>query len=412
MSSQTCGEKWNSKQMEQQRRIYFDSAATSFPKPAETERAMIQALRTLGNAGRGAHEATLAAGRIIYQTREKLAALFHAEDSSRIAFTQNTTQALNTAIFGTLQPGDHVITTMCEHNSVLRPLYVLEKRGVSLTIVRADRKGRIDYGEMERSVRPDTRAIVVTHASNLTGNVTDLARVSALARQNHLLFIVDAAQTAGVFPIDVQEAGIDILCFPGHKGLMGPQGTGGLYVRTGVDVRPLMVGGSGVMSYSREHPDVMPTALEAGTMNAHGIAGLLGGLTYLEREGLEKIRAREDFLARRFYSGVRNVPGIVLYGDFSSYNNGTSGERGSTAGCDRVATIALNIRDFSSDDMAEQLFEGWGIETRAGAHCAPLMHRALGTEGRGAVRFSFSYFNTEEEVDAGIRAVRELAGGV
>ncbi len=416
--------------------IYFDNAATSFPKPPDTEKAIVRALRTLGNAGRGAHAASLAAGRTVYSVRQQLAELFHAEDSSRIAFAQNTTQALNTAIFGTLQCGDHVITTACEHNSVLRPLYLLEKEGVDLTIVPADRKGRIDYTQMEQSVRANTKAIIVTHASNLTGNVTDLERVSRLARERGLLLIVDAAQTAGILPLDVQRLSIDILCFPGHKGLMGPQGTGGIYVRPGVTVRPLMVGGSGVHSYDREHPADMPTALEAGTLNTHGIAGLGGGLEFLKKTGREAVRQREDRLARRFYDGVKEVPGVTLYGDFSAYEQEDSSlykKEGSSAyeqedssayeqrdfsaykqgdsspAIGRVATIALNIGDLDSADTAEQLSECYGIEVRAGAHCAPLMHRAFGTADRGAVRFSFSYFNTEEEIDEGIRAVREIA---
>ena len=376
--------------------IYLDNAATTFPKPPETEAAMVEAIRSLGNAGRGAHASSLAAGRKIYQVREMLAELFHTEDSSRIAFAQNTTQALNTAIFGTLAPGDHVITTMCDHNSVLRPLYLLEKRGVSLTVIPADEKGRIDYDAMRKAVRRETKAIVVTHASNLTGNVTDLKTVVKIAKDNGLLLIVDAAQTAGILPIDVQKTGIDILCFPGHKGLFGPQGTGGIYVRNGLTVRPLMVGGSGVKSFEQEHPREMPTALEAGTMNAHGIAGLGGGLSFIRKTGIETIRKREEGLAGRFLEQIREMKKVTVYGDFS----------GET---ERVGTIALNIGDMDSGEAAERLAEEYDIAVRAGAHCAPLMHKALGIEARGAVRFSFSYFNTKEEIDEAARAVQEMA---
>lgn len=385
--------------------IYLDNAATTFPKPPETEQAMVQAVRALGNAGRGAHEASLAASRILFTAREQLAAFFHAESSSRIAFAQNTTQALNTALFGVLNPGDHVITTACEHNSVLRPLYLLEERGVTHSILRADRQGRIDYGGLDRALRPNTRAIIVTHASNLTGNVTDLERMADFASRHGLLLIVDAAQTAGILPIDVQAMHIDILCFPGHKGLYGPQGTGGLYVKPGLTVHPLFVGGSGFRSYEHTHPKEMPAALEAGTQNAHGIAGLSGGLSFLKKTGTAAVRKREDLLARRFYAGVHRLPGVTLYGDFTAY------ETESTAP-GRVATIALNIGDLSSAETADLLSSSYGIETRAGAHCAPLMHEALGTKERGAVRFSFSYFNTEDETDAAVRAVREISESV
>jgi selenocysteine lyase/cysteine desulfurase len=416
---------------------YFDNAATTFPKPEETIQAMEWALRTIGNAGRGAHETTLAADRVVFRVREQLAELFHAEDSSRIAFTQNTTQALNTAILGLFSPGDHVVTTACEHNSVLRPLYHLRESGLELTIVPADRQGRIDYEAMEQSIRPETKAIVVTHASNVSGNVTDLAYVSDLAGRNNLLLIVDAAQSVGTIPIDVQRDKIDVLCFPGHKGLLGPQGTGGIYVRPGLHVRPLMTGGSGVHSFRHRHPEEMPVALEAGTLNAHGIAGLGGGLAFLERVGIDTIRKKEDALARRFFEGVCGIPGVTLYGDFSSYESyvphkeknsrnaamphlsaADSSEEKSegcaqqreTAACSlRVAVISLNIGSYDSGEIADALMEGYRISVRAGAHCAPLMHEALGTKERGVVRFSFSCFQEEEDIDAAIRAVRELA---
>lgn len=387
--------------------IYFDNAATSYPKPPETREAVLRALDEVGNPGRGAHAAALAADRTLYRVREQLCALFHAEDPSRIAFAQNTTQALNTAICGILQPGDHVITTMAEHNSVLRPLYRLEKEGVALSVVPVDGLGRIDAAALAASVRENTRAIVITHASNVTGNVTDLAAVSAVAGANGLLLVVDAAQTAGILPIDVQRQHIDILCFPGHKGLFGPQGTGGLYVRRGICVRPLLVGGSGVHSFARQQPEEMPTALEAGTQNAHGIAGLGGGLSFLSRIGREEIRKREETLAKRFYLGVRDIPGVALYGDFRAWEE--TKEQGC---CGRVATISLNIGDLGASETAELLSEHYDIAVRAGAHCAPLMHRALGTGTRGTARFSFSFFNSEEEIDTGIRAVREIAEAV
>jgi cysteine desulfurase family protein len=376
--------------------IYFDCAATSRQKPPEVAGAVYHAIDELGNAGRGAHDATLQASRLIYDTRERLADFFGLSDASQVAFTCNATEALNTAIFGVLQPGDHVITTACEHNSVLRPLYLMERQGVELSILPADAGGVPDYDALEDQCRENTRAVVVTHASNVTGNVTDLERMSAFARSHGLLLIVDASQTAGVLPLHMEDSGIDILCFTGHKGLMGPQGTGGICVRRGVEVRPLKVGGSGIRSFDKTHPAVMPTALEAGTLNAHGIAGLHAALDFLERVGLADIHGREQMLCERFLGGVSRIRGIKVYGDLAAPV--------------RTAIVSLNIGDMDSAAVSDLLWEEYEICTRAGAHCAPLMHEALSTAEQGAVRFSFSYFNTEQEIDTAVAALRELAG--
>lgn len=375
--------------------IYFDNAATTMRKPEGVVRAVTEALCSLGNPGRGGHDAALDASRIIFETRMKLARLFHAESPSAIAFTANSTESLNIAIKGILNPGDHVITTALEHNSVLRPLYQLEEQGVELTIVHSDPLGRIRCGELEAGIRRNTKAIVCTHGSNLTGNLVDLQSVGAIAKAHGLLFVVDASQTAGVFSIDVQALGIDILCFTGHKGLLGPQGTGGLYVREGVTVRPLLSGGSGVQTYSRTHPAQMPTALEAGTLNAHGLAGLGAALDYLQETGLDTIRQTEQELMRTFYDQVRAIPGVTVYGDFET--------------AERCAIVALNIRDYDSAAVSDALYQEYGIATRPGAHCAPLMHQALGTVEQGAVRFSFSHYNTMEEINIAVSALRELA---
>lgn len=375
--------------------IYMDSSATSFLKPPQVEEAVSRAFHTMGNAGRGAHAATLGASRMIYDTREKLARLFHIEDPSRIAFTCNATESLNIAIGGLIRPGDHVITTACEHNSVLRPLYVKEMQGASLTILPADGKGRISYEELERGRKEQTRAVVITHASNLTGNVTDLARVSAFTREHGMILIVDASQTAGSLPIDVGEMGIDVLCFTGHKGLLSPQGTGGIYVREGIDVVPLKVGGSGIHSFDKMHPSDMPTALEAGTANGHGIAGLNAALDFLEETGVEAVHQKETELAGRFAEGVSAIPQVVVYGDMQAKV--------------RAPIVSLNVGELDSAVVSDILWEDYEICVRAGAHCAPLMHQALGTVEQGAVRFSFSYFNTEEEVDIAVKAVREIA---
>ncbi len=279
---------------------------------------------------------------------------------------------------------------------MLRPLYRLEDAGViALSIVPADRQGRVDYADFEKAVGPRTRAIVCTHASNLTGNVVDLHRVGAIARKHGLLLVADASQTAGVFPIDMEKMGISVLCFTGHKGLLGPQGTGGLCLAEGVDIRPLKVGGSGVQSYSRTHPAELPTRLEAGTLNGHGLTGLGAAAAYLLDTGVETIRAHEIMLAKRFYEGVKDIPGVTVYGDFSTW--------------ERTAVVALNIGDYDSGAVSDALWEDYAIATRPGAHCAPLMHQALDTREQGAVRFSFSWFNTQAEADAAILAVKELA---
>ena len=375
--------------------IYFDNAATTIHKPDCVAQAVTEALCSMGNSGRSAHEGALGASRTIYETRAALARLFGAENPERIAFTANSTQALNVAIKGTLQPGDHVITTALEHNSVLRPLYELEDAGTELMILNADSLGNIRYEDFEKEIKPNTKAIITTHGSNLTGNLLDIGRIGAIARKHNLLYIVDASQTAGVFDIDVQAMHIDILCFTGHKSLLGPQGTGGLYVREGLEVRPLLSGGSGVQTYLRSHPPQMPTALEAGTLNGHGIAGLGAAVRYLQETGLSVIRANEQALMMTFYEALREIPGITVYGDFSDSN--------------RCPIVTLNIRDYDSGQVSDALFREYGIATRPGAHCAPLMHKALGTVEQGAVRFSFSHQNTSEEIAYAVSALRKLA---
>lgn len=375
--------------------IYFDNAATTMRKPEAVVQAVTQALCHLGNPGRGVHDAALDASRIIFDTRRLLAELFGAEDPKQIAFTANSTESLNIAIKGILSLGDHVITTALEHNSVLRPLYDLEEKGVALTIIPSDPQGRIRYEAFEAAIRPNTRAIVCTHGSNLTGNLVDIRRVGRIARDHGLLFVVDASQTAGVFDIDVQDMHIDILCFTGHKGLLGPQGTGGLYVREGITVRPLLSGGSGVQTYSRTHPAQMPTALEAGTLNTHGLAGLRAAVSYLQETGLDAIRRTEQALMWEFYRQVRQIPGITVYGDFSQP--------------ERCPIVTLNVRDYDSSEVSDALAIYYGIATRPGAHCAPLMHQALGTVEQGAVRFSFCHYNTMEEINTAVSALRELA---
>lgn len=374
--------------------IYLDNAATTMKKPQCVIDAVVNAMTHMGNAGRGANEAALDASRVIYDTREKISDLFNLQNPSRVAFTCNSTESLNTAIKGVLTRSDHAITTSLEHNSVLRPLYELESKGMELSVVECDENGNINYDDFESLIKDNTKAIVCTHASNLVGNLLDLKKIGEIAKKYNLVFIVDASQSAGVFPIDMQDMNIDILCFTGHKGLLGPQGTGGLCVRENVNIRPLKVGGSGVNTFSKTHPDVMPTMLEAGTLNGHAIAGLNAALDYLKEEGIENIRNREEELMFRFYNGIKDIKDIKIYGNFENK---------------RAAIVTFNIGDIDSAAFSDELSLYYNISTRPGAHCAPLMHKAMNTVDQGAVRFSFSHYNTEEEIDTAINAVKEIA---
>lgn len=376
--------------------IYLDNAATTLRKPQQVLDAVVSAMQTMGNSSRGTHARSLAAAMSIYEARCKTAALFGCPRPDHVIFTSNSTEALNIVISGLFSPGDHIISTDLEHNSVLRPLYRLrDTQGVSLDFLPADRNGNIDYADFERLLNRGTRAVVCTHASNLTGNMLDLARIGRFTRENGILLVVDASQTAGCIPINMEDMGIDVLCFTGHKGLFGPQGTGGLCIRKGVEIRPFKVGGSGVQSYLPTQPEEYPARLEAGTMNGHGIAGLSAALDFISDTGVERIHEREIALMRRFHEGVSCIEGVKVYGDFSTDQ--------------RTAIVSLNIRDYDSGAVSDALAEDYDIATRPGAHCAPRMHRALGTQEQGAVRFSFSWFNTEEEVDEAVAAVRELA---
>ena len=375
--------------------IYLDNAATTLHKPQQVIDAVVHAMQSMGNCARGTHEEALDAARTVYDARVRLALLFGCPRVDHVAFTANSTEALNIAINGLIGPGDHVISTDLEHNSVLRPLYRLEaEHGAELSFVPADKLGNVDYADFERLMKPNTRAVVCTNASNLTGTVLDIERIAKTAHSHGALVIVDASQTAGCWPIDMKKMGIDVLCFTGHKGLMGPQGTGGICVKEGIEIRPFKVGGSGVQSYSSTHPAEYPTRLEAGTLNGHGIAGLGAAAKFISETGVENIHAKERSLMLRFYEGVKNIEGVTVYGDFTK---------------DKTAIVALNIRDYESGEVSYELSQGYGIATRPGAHCAPRMHKALGTAEVGAVRFSFSFYNTEEEIDEAVRAVAELA---
>ena len=347
-----------------------------------------------GSCGRGSHTSELSAARSIFYTREMLARLFAFHYPENVVFTANATQALNAALWGLLNPGDHVIATDWDHNSVLRPLHTLAKeRGVKVDYLSADRQGRLEYDRLEGLLRPSTKLLVGTHASNLTGNLLDVARMSAFAKKHGLIFLLDAAQTAGSTPISMEEMGVHLLAFTGHKGLMGPQGTGGLCVAPGVELRPLLSGGTGVRSFEEDQPQEYPEHLEAGTLNGHGLAGLGAAVEFILETGVETIHAHELALTERFVRGLRDIPGVTLYGDFSG---------------ERAPVVALNLEGWDPAAAADELAQAYDIAVRPGIHCAPRMHRALGTQDTGCLRFSFGWYTTEEDIDAALAALREM----
>ncbi len=383
--------------MGEMRRVYLDNAATTMQKPPCVVEAVTAALTSFGNSGRDTGGHALDASRVIYDARCMISDLFNLGNPKQVVFTCNSTEALNMAIRGLFHRGDHVTSSVMEHNAVLRPLYDIEEdQGVSHTFIGVDEKGRLLVSEIEKNIRPETKALILTHASNVTGNANDLHAIGRIAKKHGLLFIVDASQTAGVLPIDMQDMNIDIVAFTGHKGLYGPQGTGGMAIREGIDIHPLKSGGTGVLSYLKHQPEEMPTHLECGTMNAHGLAGLHASLNWLVKEvGIDQVHAHEIALAKRFYEGLKDMEAIRFYGDYDTDR--------------RAAIVSLNIADYDSSEVSDQLESDYGISTRPGAHCAPLIHEAMGTVNQGMVRFAFSWFNTEEDVDYAIKAVRELA---
>ena len=381
--------------------IYFDNAATSLVKPAEVVQAVVRAMGELGNVGRGVHQASLGAGMSVYECRCAVNDLLGGPGASRVAFGANVTWALNTAIAGLLRPGERALTTAASHNSVLRPLFrARDLYGCTVDVAPIRPDASLDMEAYAELLKPDAqgrpvRLVVATHASNLTGDVYDVAQMARLAHEAGALFVLDAAQTAGAIPLDMAAIGADVVCFTGHKSLLGPQGTGGLIVAAGVEVSPLLEGGTGIHSFDERQPAAMPESLEAGTLNAHGLAGLAAGVAYLQRTGVAEHAAYVSELTQRFEQGVLGCPGVVVYGGH--------------AGIDRTGVVALNVGQLDAALVSEKLSSGWGMCTRPGAHCAPLMHKALGTAERGSVRFSFSHFNTEEEIDVGIAAIAQLA---
>ncbi|MCL0097728.1 aminotransferase class V-fold PLP-dependent enzyme [Dehalococcoidia bacterium] len=378
--------------------IYCDNAATSWPKAEAVYQAMNNFMRQVGaSPGRSGHRLSIEAGRVVYETRESLARLFNIDDPLRIIFTSNATEALNVAINGVLRPGDHAITSSMEHNSVMRPLRALQERGVELTVVSCSKEGFLDPGGIEKAIKPNTRLIVLNRASNVVGTLLPVIEVGAIARRHGVLFCIDAAQSAGAYPLDVSFTKVDLLAFTGHKSLFGPQGTGGLYVRQGVEdvVEPLMRGGTGSRSDSEHQPDFLPDKYESGTPNTVGLAGLGAGVQFVLSQGVDALREKEEKLMYLLIEGLGAIPGVTLYG------SGDAREQ--------VAVLSFNIAGIASSEVAMRLEEEYDILCRPGLQCAPIAHRTLGTFPGGTVRVSPGYFTTEDEVDIVIKAVCNIA---
>lgn len=373
--------------------IYFDNSATSFPKPEEVYKASEKAMRIYGaNPGRGGHRMAVEASKEIFKVREKVANLFNIKDPLRIAFTQNSTYALNFAIKSCINKKGHVITTALEHNSSLRPLFSKRDSGeIELELIYPEKNGEISIEKIIESIKEDTIAVVVNHISNVTGTIVDIEKIGKVTREKGVMLIVDASQSAGYLDIDVERDGIDILCFTGHKSLYGLQGSGGIYIREGIDFIPIIEGGTGSFSKLERQPLVMPEGLEAGTLNTLAIISLGVGIDFIQKVGIENIREHEDRLKQRFLEEVKKISEIEVYG---------SDKRG--------PVVTLNIKGIDSGDLAAYLDEEYGILVRGGLHCAPKIHEAIGNGENGGVRFSFGFFNTDEEVDYAIKALKEI----
>jgi cysteine desulfurase family protein len=379
--------------------IYFDNAATSWPKPPGVSQAMVHFLDQVGaNPGRAGHRLAIEAGRIVYDAREAVAELFNAPDPLRVVFGANVTEALNLALRGLLRPGDHVVTSSMEHNAMMRPLRALEGRGVEVTVVQCSPQGTLDPADVEAAIRSNTKLVALNHASNVVGSVLPVPEVGAICRRHGLLLLVDAAQTGGVYPIDVQADGIDLLGFTGHKALGGPMGTGGLIVGERVDekrMEPLMRGGTGSNSEYEVQPDFLPDMFESGTPNAVGLAGLGAGVRWVLARGVDAIRAHEVALTQRLIDGLRSIPGVIVYGTLDAEL--------------QTATVSFNIAGMAPSEVGLRLDDEYGIMCRVGLHCAPTAHKTLGSFPDGTVRFGLSVFSMLEEVEAAPVAVEKLA---
>ncbi len=379
--------------------IYLDYAATSWPKPKEVGRAMSDFMEySGGNPGRSGHRLSISAARVIFNTREAVANLFHIPDPLRVIFTVNVTHALNLALCGLLKPGDHVVTSSIEHNSVMRPLRALEKEGIRLTVVQCKIDGCLDLDAWRAAVTPGTRLVVVTHASNVMGTVLPVKEIAAIAHQAGALVLVDSAQTAGVIPIDQPAMGIDLLAFTGHKGLYGPTGTGGLVIGEGVDtsqLKPVVRGGTGSRSEYEEQPDLLPDKYESGTVNSVGIAGLGAGVRWIQSIGVESIRARETELNEQFLSGLRNIPGVTVYGPDNPE--------------ERTAVVSCRVAGHNVSEIGLRLDEEFGILCRVGLHCAPSAHKTIGTFPEGTIRLASGIFTSPDDIRTVIAAFEKTS---
>ena len=376
--------------------IYFDHAATSWPKHPAVADAMTRFLATdAGNPGRSGHSMSVAAARTVFTARERIACLFKAAAPERVIFAKNATEALNMIIFGLLDAQNHVITSSVEHNAVMRPLRFLEAKGMKLTVVACDSTGELDPEAVRRAIRPDTRLIIMTHASNVCGSILPIRAIGEIARSCGILFAVDAAQTAGSEPVDMAADHIDYLAFTGHKGLGGPQGTGGLVLGTGADLPPFIHGGTGSMSEHEYQPEFLPDKLESGTLNAVGLAGLAAAVEALESEW-ESVRVRKKELLRRLLDGLAAIPGVILYGPAKAERN--------------AGVVSINIRGAVCSEVGLALDQAFGILTRTGLHCAPSAHRTIGSLPQGTVRFSIGAATTLADIEAALTAVRLIAG--
>ena len=376
--------------------IYLDNAATTFPKPEAVYDAVMDCMKNYcANPGRSGHKLAMKSAREIYDARENIAKLFNIDNPMNIVFTNNATDSLNLAIKGIVNSGDHIITTSMEHNSVIRPIKALEKLGIENTIVQCDKDGFLDVKDLEKAIKPNTKLIVTTHASNVCGTLIDIKTVSEIAELHNIIYLVDASQTAGVYNIDLKEVYADMLAAPGHKGLLGPQGTGILYIREGLNINILKEGGTGSKSEDLFQPDLFPDKYESGTHNTPGIAGLNEGVKFILKEGINKIKEHEEELCRYMLERLNEVPNIKIYGTKDANK--------------RASVIAGDIGNMDSGEITFLLDNEYDIATRSGIHCAPLAHKTLGTFEQGAVRFSMGYFNTKEEIDKAIEALKEIS---
>jgi len=375
--------------------IYLDNAATSWPKPEAVYHEVDRFMREIGaTPGRGGHRREEEAMRIASEAREALARLFNAPDPQGVAFAMNTTQAINMALKGLLHPGDHVVTSSIEHNAVWRPLKALERQGVQVTAVPCAPDGTLDASSVEAALRPETRLVTMVHGSNVLGTILPIGEIGQICRDRGVLFLVDAAQTAGAYPIDVEGMGIDLLAFAGHKGTYGPHGTGGLVIRPGIALETWVEGGAGVESASETMPEDFPARLEAGTQNAAGIAGLLAGVRFVLEHGVERIRAHEMERTALLVDELRTVPALTILGPEDL--------------AQRTAVVSVTVEGYMAEQLATVLDQVFDVATRAGLHCAPQAHQTAGTLNCGALRFSPGYFTTAEDVRHAVDALREI----